>query len=176
MSRWFICTASITMFIAGSGLTALQAQQAGPYELPSPAAIPLLAAAPLMPPASYPMAAGATMGQMAPQQAAQQAGYVNLNAPMYPSPRPNIPIWTGGTMITNQAFAPHEMLYPHSYRAMYGPFYHRARGCYVWTPFGMRTHEKWDLLGTTVKVDYRSSWPKFGPQKPVISSWGGPWK
>ncbi len=171
MSRWFIRAASITMFIAGSGLHSLSAQEAAPMQLPSPGANPLLAAAPQTQPASYPVVSG-----MGGQYAPQQTGYVKLNAPMYPTPRPNIPIWTGGSMITNQAFAPHEMLYPHTYRSMYGPFYHRVHGCYVWTPFGMRTHEKWDLLGTTVQVKYRSHWPKFGPSKPMISTWGGPWK
>ena len=68
-------------------------------------------------PTPQPIDAG--VGVMPPQAVPQQPGYVQLGAPLYPSPRPNIPIWTGSTMITNQAFAPHEMLYPHTYRAMY---------------------------------------------------------
>lgn len=104
-------------------------------------------------------------------------GYVRLNAPMYPCPRPNIPAWTGTTMITNQALAPHEMLYPHKYRAMYPPFYHKVHGFWFWTPFGMRSHEHWKLQGTMVKVNYRSEWPLLmGPHKPWVSTWGGPWK
>lgn len=90
---------------------------------------------------------------------AQQEGYVRLGAPMYPTPRPNIPIWTGSTMITNQAFAPQEMLYPHTYRAIYPPFYHRVKGGWVVTPLGVKTHEKWELQGTKVQVKYRSSYP-----------------
>lgn len=88
-----------------------------------------------------------------------QQGYVRLGAPLYPSPRPNIPIWTGSTMITNQAFAPHEMLYPHTYKAIYPPFYHRVKGGWLLTPMGVRSHEKWELQGTMVEVKYRSSYP-----------------
>lgn len=90
---------------------------------------------------------------------AQQPGYVRLGAPLYPCPRPNIPIWTGSTMITNQAFAPHEMLYPHTYRAIYPPFYHRVKGGWIWTPFGIRSHERWELQGTQVEVQYRTRPP-----------------
>jgi hypothetical protein len=89
----------------------------------------------------------------------QQHGYVRLGAPLYPTPRPNIPIWTGSTVITNQAFAPHEMLYPHTYKAIYPPFYHRVKGGWVLTPLGVRSHEKWQLQGTQVQVKYRSSYP-----------------
>ena len=89
----------------------------------------------------------------------QQPGYVRLGAPMYPTPRPNIPIWTGSTMITNQAFAPQEMLYPHTYRSIYPPFYHRVKGGWILTPLGVRSHEKWELQGTQVQVKYRSSYP-----------------
>ena len=50
---------------------------------------------------------------------AQQNGgqYPRLNAPLYPAPVQNTPSWNGATIITNQALAPHEMLYPHEYRA-----------------------------------------------------------
>src|SRR5262245_24404815 len=50
-------------------------------------------------------------------------GYPYLNAPLYPSPQPNVPVQIGSSVYTNQAFAPHEMLYPHTYRAMYPPFF-----------------------------------------------------
>lgn len=106
-----------------------------------------------------------------------QPGYVQLGAPLYPSPRPNIPIETGATFITNQALAPHEMLYPHTYRSMYGPYYHRVTGTYFWTPMGMRTHEKWELQGTMVTVKYRSQQPFFKRlAAPTISTNGGPWE
>jgi hypothetical protein len=82
--------------------------------------------------------------------------YPALGAPLYPCPVQNTPPWNGGTIITNQAFAPHEMLYPHRYHAMYPPFYYKVRGCWLWTPFGMRQHEHWELQGTEVKVNYRS--------------------
>jgi hypothetical protein len=105
-----------------------------------------------------------------------QPGYVQLGAPLYPSPRPNIPIWTGGTFITNQALAPHEMLYPHTYRSLHGPYYHRVTGTYMWTPFGMRTHEKWELQGTMVTVKYRSHQPFLKKlAHPTIWTSGGAW-
>ncbi len=128
-------------------------------------------------PAPQPIDAG--YGMMAPQAAPQQPGYVHLGAPMYPSPRPNIPIWAGSTMITNPAFAPHEMLYPHSYRAMYPPYYHRVKGGWILTPFGVRSHEKWELQGTQVQVNYRSQYPELLKGKwypPTTSYWHGPWK
>ena len=86
--------------------------------------------------------------------------YPKLNAPLYPSPQQFNPPWTGGAIITNQALAPHEMLYPHKYHAMYGPFYYRVRGHWVMTPFGMRQHEQWELQGTEVCVKYR---PEYAP-------------
>jgi hypothetical protein len=108
----------------------------------------------------------------APQAPQQQPGYVRLGAPLYPSPRPNIPIWTGATMITTPALAPHEMLYPHTYRAIYPPFYHRVKGGWFWTPFGMRSHERWELQGTQVEVKYRSQpplWVRMSWHPPVQS-------
>ncbi|HVJ84312.1 MAG TPA: hypothetical protein VM452_01645 [Caulifigura sp.] len=87
--------------------------------------------------------------------------YPKLNAPLYPSPSQFNPSYTGGSIITNQAFAPHEMLYPHKYHAMYGPFYYRVRGHWVMTPFGMRQNEQWELQGTEVKVNYRSTYAPF---------------
>ena len=105
-----------------------------------------------------------------------QPGYVHLGAPLYPSPKPTVPIWAGATFIPTPALAPHEMLYPHTYRAMYPPYYHRVTGKYFWTPFGMRTHEDWELQGTLVEVKYRSHYPKLRPfHAPRISTNGGPW-
>lgn len=106
-----------------------------------------------------------------------QAGYVHLGAPLYPSPQPHVPIWTGATFIPTPALAPHEMLYPHTYRALYPPYYHRVKGSYYWTPFGMKSHEKWQLQGTAVQVKYRSHYPLFhGFHPPKISTWGPEWK
>ena len=105
-----------------------------------------------------------------------QAGYVHLSAPLYPSPKPTVPIWAGATFIPTPALAPHEMLYPHTYRAMYPPYYHRVTGKYFMTPFGMRTHEDWELQGTLVEVKYRSNYSKKHPFiPPRISTNGGPW-
>ena len=72
--------------------------------------------------------------------------------------RETTPPWNGATIVTNQAFAPHEMLYPHEYRSMYGPFYYRVKGSWIWTPFGMESHDKWELTGTEVRVKYRSNY------------------
>jgi len=127
-------------------------------------------------PAPQPM--DADVGQMIPQGPVQQPGYVQLGAPLYPSPKPNIPIWAGATMITNQAFAPHEMLYPHTYRATYPPFYHRVKGGWILTPFGVRSHERWELQGTQVQVKYRSHYPglmKGSWHPPATSYWKGAW-
>ena len=110
----------------------------------------------------------------------QQPGYVRLGAPLYPSPRPNIPIWVGSTMITNQALAPHEMLYPHTYRSIHPPFYHRVKGGWILTPLGVRSHEKWELQGTMVQVKYRSTYPSIlsgaGWHPPATSYMHGAWR
>ncbi len=87
--------------------------------------------------------------------------YPQTHAPMYPCPVPNVPVQVGGTVYTNQAFAPHEMLYPHKYKSLYPPFYYRVHGSWLWTPFGMESHDKWELQGTEVKVNYRSSYAPF---------------
>jgi len=109
-----------------------------------------------------------------------QPGYVRIGAPMYPTPRPNIPIWSGSTVITNQALAPHEMLYPHTYRAIYPPYYHRVKGGWLLTPFGVRSHEKWELQGTMVQVKYRSHYPALMSgaywHPPATSYMGGAWR
>jgi hypothetical protein len=81
--------------------------------------------------------------------------YPRMNAPLYPAPVQYTPSWNGGAVITNQAFAPHEMLYPHKYHAMYPPYYYKVHGSWYWTPFGMRQHESWKLEGTEVIVNYR---------------------
>ncbi|MEM1063045.1 MAG: hypothetical protein AAGJ97_12025, partial [Planctomycetota bacterium] len=97
---------------------------------------------------------------------AQQPGYVYLNAPLNPTPRADVPVQMGGTYITNQAFAPHEMLYAHDYKALYPPYYHRVRGNWVVTPFGVKSDERWELQGTQVTVKYRSKipfWTGFVP-------------
>ncbi|WP_437187769.1 hypothetical protein SH668x_001179 [Planctomicrobium sp. SH668] len=97
------------------------------------------------------------------------AQYPQLNAPLYPSPVQNTPSYQGGTIITNQAFAPHEMLYPHTYHAMYPPFYHKVKGKWFWTPLGFRQHEHWELQGTEVTVKYRSNYPLFGGWHPPVT-------
>lgn len=84
-----------------------------------------------------------------------QNGYPYLGAPMYPSPVPYVPPEVGSTVVTNQALAPHELLYPHRYHAMYGPFYYEQEGRWYVGPRGVRRRETWELKGTEVKVEYK---------------------
>jgi len=98
----------------------------------------------------------------AAMRAARRSRIPSYAAPMYPCPIQNIPVQMGGTMFTNQAFAPHEMLYGHEYRAMYAPFYYRVKGHWLWTPLGIESHDKWDLVGTEVKVKYRTDYNPLG--------------
>jgi hypothetical protein len=82
--------------------------------------------------------------------------YPRLNAPLYPAPVQYAPPWAGMSIITNQALAPHEMLYPHEYRSMYPPFYYEVHGRWIVTPTGVKQGEVWKLKGTEVKVKYKS--------------------
>lgn len=115
------------------------------------------------PPASW---AGAPGYPGAPAPHGGPNVYPRLNAPLYPSPVQHVPAWTGGTFITNQAFAPHEMTYPHRYHAMYPPFYYKVDGKWILTPCGMRQHEQWKLEGTEVTVNYRSRFRLFSGYHP----------
>ena len=83
--------------------------------------------------------------------------YPYLNAPLYPCPLPNIPYQTGGALITNQAFYPHEMLYPHTYRSIYPPYYYEVHGGWKVFPWGVWQSEQWRLRGTVVTVKYSPS-------------------
>lgn len=91
-----------------------------------------------------------------PPAAPLTAGYARLNAPLYPSPAQNIPHQVGGVVISNPALAPHEMLYEHEYRGLYPPYYYKVKGWWLWTPFGVESHDKWELTGTEVRVRYRN--------------------
>lgn len=117
----------------------------GPYGPPSS---PQVVAAPSRPQPSDPSTAG-----LAP-------GVAQLQAPLYPTPRPDIPYQVGGTVITNQAFSPHELLYPHEYRALYPPYYYKVHGGWVVTPWGVWSSDRWELQGTEVRVKYnpKISW------------------
>jgi len=96
------------------------------------------------------------------------SGYPYLNAPLYSSPRQNVPYQTGGAAITNQAFAPHEMLYPHTYHAIYPPYYYRVHGSWIVTPWGVWSSDKWRLEGTEVRVRYSPTIPFFNNFRPTI--------
>ncbi|MBD3673816.1 MAG: hypothetical protein HUJ26_09860 [Planctomycetaceae bacterium] len=92
--------------------------------------------------------------------------YPQTGAALYPSPIPNVPHQVGGTMHTNQAFYPHEMLYKHRYQAMYPPFYYVVKGGWIVTPWGVRSNDVWHLTGTKVDVKYK---PKHG----ILSGFNG---
>ena len=116
-------------------------------------------------PASSTSPAGPTYhggGMMTPQP---QGGYYPMTsggsypqpgAALYPAPVPGIPSQIGGAAIMNQAFHPHEMLYPHEYHAMYPPYYYKVNGGFMVSPFGVWSHENWKLEGTQVDVKYNS--------------------
>jgi len=107
-------------------------------------------------------------GQRGPTAHRIAGGYPYLGAPLYSSPRQNVPYQTGGVAITNQAFAPHEMLYPHTYHAMYPPYYYRVHGSWMVTPWGVWSHDKWRLQGTEVRVKYSPRIPFFNAFRPPI--------
>ncbi len=106
--------------------------------------------------------------RLGPVQSVPATGYPQLNAPLYPSPQPWTPLHAGGTAITNQAFSPHEMQYPHRYRALYGPYYYQVRGKWFLTPLGVRSHDVWKLQGTEVDVKYRSHYRPFSFYFPPV--------
>lgn len=88
---------------------------------------------------------------------------------LYPAPRPGIPHQVGGTMIPTHALHPHEMMYAHRYKSMYGPYYYKVRGHWMVTPFGVWSKENWQLKGTTVDVKYKSHISPFALfHRPVI--------
>ena len=106
-------------------------------------------------------------------------GYANLSAPLYPCPQPYIPPEVGRTLITNQAFAPHEMLYPHRYCALYPPYYNKVRRSWVMTPLGIYKNERRVLTGTYVSVKYHSCippWTLFSPPCITPLNWFPPSK
>lgn len=97
-----------------------------------------------------------------------QPGYPYLNAPLYPGPVQHVPPQMGRTVITNQALSPHEMLYAHTYKAMYPPFYHKVKGHWVVGPSGICWREDWYLQGTEVKVKYNSHISPFAFFHPPV--------
>lgn len=103
------------------------------------------------------MAAPVMMGMQGPvSQNVPSGQYPQTGASLYPAPVAGIPHQIGGSMVQNPAFHHHEMLYPHSYKAMYGPYYYKVNGKWMVTPFGVWSHEDWYLQGTTVDVKYKS--------------------
>lgn len=139
MPRTLIRAAVVTVLASAAGISSAFAQN------------PMLVAntgVPQVPPA--PVAGGPAQ---LPPTYLYQPGYPYLNAPLYPSPQPFVPPEVGSTVITNQALSPHEMLYPHTYRALYPPFYYRVRGRWV-AGAGLVNRETWSLQGTEVKVKY----------------------
>jgi len=99
--------------------------------------------------------------------------YPQLNSSLYPCPRLDIPQEVGSTMITNQAFYPHEMLYAHQYRAIYPPFYYENKCGITCLPFIPRPC----VAGTVVSVKYKTCLPcSFHPPLTVCGgSYKYPW-
>lgn len=96
------------------------------------------------------------------------ACYPALKSSLYPCPKPDVPVEVGQTIITNQAFYPHEMLYPHCYRALYPPYYYENKcflGCLPFVPQPR-------LVGTMVTVKYKTCLP-FGFKPPQTTTYGG---
>lgn len=92
-------------------------------------------------------------------------GYANIRPALYPCPKPDIPLEVGRTLITNPALAPHEMLYPHCYRALYPPYYYKNTCGLACLPFVPKPC----LCGTEVTVQYKSHLGCFGRFYPPIS-------
>lgn len=88
---------------------------------------------------------------------------------LYPSPVPGIPQQVGGTAVASQFLNPHEMLYAHRYRALYPPYSYKVNGKWMVTPFGVWSHEDWNLQGTMVDVKYHSSISPFAMFTPPVS-------
>jgi hypothetical protein len=78
-----------------------------------------------------------------------------INSSLYPCPRPDVPYEVGATLITNQAFYPHEMLYCHQYRALYPPYFYENKCGLACLPF----FPKPCLKGTVVTVKYKGTLP-----------------
>ncbi|MES2792046.1 MAG: hypothetical protein V4719_20695 [Planctomycetota bacterium] len=102
------------------------------------------------------MNGGTPTYQAPPAMSGGNPGYYRMDGAMYPGPQPGIPYHVGSTVITNPALDPHEMLYAHRYRGLYGPFYHKTCRTWVLTPFGICKNEKRTLVGTEVRVNYKS--------------------
>ena len=98
-----------------------------------------------------------------------QGRYPQTGAALYPSPIPGVPQQMGGAAIMNQAFHPHEMLYPHEYHEMYPPYYYKVNGGFMVSPFGVWSHEDWKLEGTKVDVKYNSHISPFTLFHPPFS-------
>jgi hypothetical protein len=95
------------------------------------------------------------------------ACHPQLNSSLYPCPRPDVPVEVGSTLITNQAFYPHEMLYGHQYRAIYPPFYYENKCGITCLPFFPRPC----IAGTVVTVKYKTCLP-CGFHPPIANACG----
>jgi hypothetical protein len=91
--------------------------------------------------------------------------YPALNSSLYPCPRPDVPYEVGQTIITNQAFYPHEMLYCHRYKAIYPPYFYENKCGLACLPFFPKPR----LKGTCVTVKYKTCLP-WGYSPPSVST------
>ncbi len=155
MPRTLLRAAVVTVLASAAGISSALAQvpmgdAANRAQPPRPPA-PVLGGAAALPPTYL-----------------YQPGYVYLNAPLYPSPQPHVPPEVGSTVITNQALSPHEMLYSHTYRALYPPFYYRVNGRWILGGNGLINRETWSLEGTEVEVKYHHHISPFALFVPPI--------
>lgn len=100
--------------------------------------------------------------------------YPPIQASLYPCPKQDVPREVGWTQITTPAFAPHEMLYPHTYRALYPPYYYKKKCGLECLPF----FPKCKLKGTEVTIRYKSCCGWLPPISRVCYSnrgWKGSW-
>ena len=110
---------------------------------------------------------GAPNGMQVPPPPAHRR--TQNNAALYPCPRPGIPAYTGGTIITHPALDPHEMLYGHTYKTLHAPYFYKVSVDGFHVPFiGGKTCHRVELIGTQVKVKYRSEYSLFSLFVPPI--------
>jgi len=163
MSRSQIIQTAVTIWLTAFVLNGAYAQSPQPYRVQQVRGVqPNLLPAQSMHRGATPVSqqqAAKMNPALQPAPGQMISAYPQTGAALYPSPVPYVPHQIGGTMHTNQAFYPHEMLYKHRYTAMYPPFYYVNKGSWVVTPFGVRSNDVWTLEGTRVDVKYK---PKFG--------------
>jgi hypothetical protein len=182
MSRRILNSALIAAAVTLSSAAAVRSEEPAALPGSAPQTAPQAApqAAPQIAPQPAPRDQSLTYGQTqngvpldgTPYGYNYSAAYPQIQAPLYPCPKPNIPYETGRTVITNPALAPHEMLYAHRYRALYPPYYYRNKCGLACLPF----FPKPPLLGTQVTVKYKSGNCSWHPPCRTTFVTNRPWR